>query len=106
MLDKLTSEDFFPLIDQEFTIQAEASEPFKVKLITVTDLGSETPGSADPSGGREGRRPFSIVFRGQPDPVLPQRIYQIENQSLGSLSIFLVPIGPDQEGMLYEAVFN
>jgi hypothetical protein len=52
--------------------------------------------------------PFSAVFRGPRDPVLPQRIYRVEHDGIGTLEIFLVPVGPDpkQGGMLYEAVFN
>ena len=46
------------------------------------------------------------MFRGPGEPVLAQRIYPLDNQTLGRLEIFLVPIGPDDEGMRYQAVFN
>jgi hypothetical protein len=38
--------------------------------------------------------------------VLPQQIRRVEHPSLGSMEIFLVPIGPDASGMQYEAVFG
>jgi len=38
-------------------------------------------------------------------PLLPQRIYPMEHAHLGVFELFLVPIGPDQHGMGYEAVF-
>jgi hypothetical protein len=56
---------------------------------------------ADPSG-----RPFSLLFRGRADLVLPQRIYSLEHRQLGTLEIFLVPVGRDSSGVQYEAVFN
>jgi hypothetical protein len=50
--------------------------------------------------------PFSIIFRGPSGQSLPQRIYRLEHAQLGTLDLFLVPIGPDGVGMCYEAVFN
>jgi hypothetical protein len=38
-------------------------------------------------------------------PPLPQHIYALEHTSLGKLELFLVPIGPDERGMRYQAVF-
>jgi hypothetical protein len=47
-----------------------------------------------------------LLFRGPRTPVLPQRIYRLEHAVMGPLEIFLVPIGPDAEGMRYQAVFT
>ena len=53
------------------------------------------------------KQPFSVYFRtSSSGPVLPQRIYQEEDDQVGTMDIFLVPIGPDEKGMRYEAVFN
>jgi hypothetical protein len=52
------------------------------------------------------RTPFSLVFRGPLQPVMPQRTYRIEHADLGELDIFLVPIGRDPQGVRYEAVFT
>ena len=51
------------------------------------------------------RRQFSLLFRGPVDPFLSQGTYRLDHAELGALDIFLVPIGPDAEGMRYEAVF-
>ena len=69
------------------------------------ELASVTPGSAPPSDVDQRRAPFSIVFRGPLEPVLPQRIYRFEHDVLGSFELFIVPIGPDEAGMQYQAVF-
>jgi len=56
--------------------------------------------------GQGHREPFCLVFRGPGAPVLPQRTYKIESSHLGTLEIFIVPIGPDELGMKYEAIFG
>ena len=50
--------------------------------------------------------PFALTFRGPASPVLQQQIYSLTHPELGDSEIFLVPIGPDKQGMLYEAIFN
>ena len=73
-----------------------------MELIEVTEPGSAP--IADETAPK--RRPFSIVLRGPMDALLPQNIYEVEHEEMGALSIFMVPIGPDREGMRYEAVFS
>ena len=58
------------------------------------------------AGSPAAPRPFSLVFRGPRESFLPQRIYRVEHPALGSLEIFIVPIGLDASGYRYEAVFN
>ncbi|MBE0611635.1 MAG: hypothetical protein IH609_19800 [Dehalococcoidia bacterium] len=67
-------------------------------------LESITPAGALPVGG--GRQPFSLVFRGPANPLLPQAIYRLESDAVEPLEIFLVPIGRDADGVTYEAIFN
>ncbi len=95
-LRSFTIETFAPLVGERFGIHTERSSLLEAELI-----------SAEPCGGRVagGRAPYSIVFRGPSQPVLAQRIYRIEHAVLGSFELFIVPIGPDQSGMRYEAVF-
>lgn len=52
------------------------------------------------------RTPFSLLFRGPLEPVLPQQLFLVRHPRLGEFQMFLVPIGPDQAGMRYEAVVN
>ncbi|MGH3089577.1 MAG: DUF6916 family protein [Rubrobacteraceae bacterium] len=51
-------------------------------------------------------RPFSAAFRGSGDVPLSQGIHRMEHREIGAFELFLVPVGPDGEGLLYEAVFN
>jgi hypothetical protein len=92
---ELTLEIVEPLVGDAFTIAAEPA-PIGLALETAVALG-EWPG---------GRQPFSLTFRGPPDPVLQQGIYQLEHAELGALEIFIVPIGKDADGTSYEAIFT
>jgi hypothetical protein len=98
MLEKLTAENFSPLVEQEFQIELEHNKTLLVRLIEVT-INNQ-------SEEREGRQSFSILFRGPRDIQFEQGTYQVSHETLGEHSIFLVPIGPDDKGMCIEAVFN
>jgi hypothetical protein len=68
-------------------------------LVEVTPLPSHpVPGLL--------RDPFSLIFRSQSPVVLPQRIYTLKNATIGKMDIFIVPVGRDAQGVLYQAVFN
>jgi hypothetical protein len=99
MLEKFEIGTFAPYLGETFRIQAPDSPSAEMTLIEATALGEGTA----PEGQRA---QFSLVFRGTRDRVLPQRIYRVEHDAIGEFDLFLVPIGPDQEGMRYEAVFG
>jgi hypothetical protein len=100
MLADLRSDDFAGLVNERFHVHAGAGVPLDAELVEVTDL--EPPRAAEP--GRAD--PFSILLRVTGDAPLPQRIYEVEHPRLGTLSLFLVPIGREDGSFLYEAVFN
>jgi hypothetical protein len=52
------------------------------------------------------REPFSLIFRSGTPVVLPQRTYPLKHEAMGKLDIFIVPIGRDVHGVVYQAVFN
>ncbi len=57
--------------------------------------------------GSATRAPFSLIFRSPGERRhAPQQIYTVRHPELGEIEIFLVPIGPDERGMRYEAVFT
>ena len=102
MLETFTVDTFARHLGGSFRISPDDSPSFDAELIEATALGS---GSPDGGTGDGRRRPFSIVFRGPANRLLPQRIYRVEHEAIGSFELFLVPIGPDGAGMRYEAVF-
>lgn len=103
MLEDLTVESFAPLKDGRFRLTHGSGEGFEVELIEVSPLGKEP---AAGSGPGTSRRPFSLVFRGPKEPLLPQGIYPVACGELGTLELFLVPIGYDEKGLRYQAVFT
>jgi hypothetical protein len=97
----LTKNDFDPHAGTAFQVRLDPAESVELVLAEVGEL-------VDPAGREEEirRHPFSLVFRGAHRFVLPQRTYVLEHPVMGTLEIFLVPIGPNNQGMGYEAVFN
>jgi hypothetical protein len=103
MLETFTQATFTPHLGTTFRMCLDAAPGLDVALVSVTPWQPHDAGSA---AAPRPRTPFSVIFRGPRMPVLPQRIYTMEHGQLGVFSLFLVPIGPDQHGMCYEAVFN
>jgi hypothetical protein len=96
--DSLTAASFEPHVGTAFRL-VEVEMPPELLLDQVTRF------QVQPGAPRT--EPFSLVFTGDPVPVLPQQVYALEHPELGRLEIFLVPIGPASTGaMRYEAVFN
>jgi hypothetical protein len=100
MIDRtLVFEDFADKVGHVFAIR----EP-DVPAIPLTLTEAQ---ALSPNRGRPGTRPpFSLVFVAQDPRVLPQRLYRMEHDGLGELTIFLVPIGKDAHGVSYHATFN
>ena len=90
----LRIDDFTPHLDATFPMQAAGAVP--LKLAKVTPAGES---------GRKGGA-FSLIFVAPKGPWLPQAIYPVEHPALGVMEIFLVPIGPMQDGNGYQAVFT
>lgn len=105
MLEKLTIQDFSGLLNETFQLELDSDEGdiritvFDMALVEVSPLGERqsAPGM---------RKGFSILFKGPESPLLTQKIYSLTHEKLGTLPLFIVPIGPGNGGMLYEAVFN
>jgi hypothetical protein len=92
-LSRLTVEDF----------AARVGEPFRLADGTVYEL-VEAVGTG--AAGAAPRAPFSLVFAAPPDSVRPQGIEALTNEHLGTLEVFLVPIGRDGTAVRYQAIFT
>jgi hypothetical protein len=49
---------------------------------------------------------FSLIFTGAASPWLPQGLYKLSHPQMQACELFLGPIGPDDAGMRYQAVFS
>ncbi len=98
MLEKLTIEDFKPYLNQSFPIQFTPEVTLPATLISATNWGSESD---------KYRQPFTLEFRtAQKNEYYLQGTFVLEHPTAGAFPIFMVPIGQDAQGMLYEAVFS
>ena len=89
-------------MDETFRIVADETV-LDARLVSADEFRTRS-GDAPSHPGK--RTPFSLVFRAALEPVLPQRIYELRHDEMGSFELFLVPIGPDEHGMRYEAAFS
>ena len=103
MLEQFTIDTFAPVAGQRFQVHVAGHEPLEMALESVTEI----PVSGwRPDDTAEHRKPFSLVFLGPPQVVLPQAIYRFEHDGLGTFEIFIVPIGRTAQGVQYEVVFS
>jgi hypothetical protein len=96
MLDRMTKDTFAPREGEVFELTLPDGRALRVTLIAV--LGTGLKGLAQ-------REQFSLHFKGPVTPALDQRIYRLVHPELGTLELFLVPIGRDADAMIYEAAF-
>ena len=94
-LAKLHIDDFTPHQDAVFEMQA-ADRVVALKLVKV-----ELAGNSGRAGGA-----FSLLFAGPNGQWLPQATYPVRHPALGMIDIFLVPIGPLEDGNGYQAIFT
>lgn len=91
--------DFVALTGETFTLGA-GEGAMSVRLSEVTSLGWNRPAEC---GGCES---FSLVFHAAATVRIPQGIYDFTHPRLGTEAMFLVPIGPDAQGMRLQVIFN
>lgn len=99
-LETVTLETFTPLMGTEFTIHLNQHESLSLRLSEMKPLGHGVAG---------GRNPFALLFYHDHLPKnahLPQGTFTLHHTIGGSFTIFLVPLGPDAQGMRYEAIFT
>ncbi|MCP5149890.1 MAG: hypothetical protein H6983_20365 [Ectothiorhodospiraceae bacterium] len=102
-LERLTVADFEPCVGLRFAVLHEGARD--LSLVLVEARATSTAHGRD-AGDAPGRTPFALLFRGPSSPVLAQGIRRLRAPPpLGMLDLFLVPVGPSDGAMRYEAVF-
>jgi len=97
MLEELTHASFEAQLNTAFRVHFGEEAPLEIVLFEVK--------LHEPHNGPRAQ-PFSLYFRGPRQAVLPQRTYRVEHDGMEAMDLFLVTVGPDPQGMCYEAVFN
>ena len=95
---RLTFRSFGSHTDTPFTAYPDGRASAGVEL-TLVEATDKTP------AGFPGEQ-FSLIFKGPPEPRLPQRTYPMGHAELGDLDLFLVPVGRQDSHNFYEAFFN
>ena len=90
----LTWGDFKDAVDTIYSVATEG-DPLPLRLVAVASLADS---------GRVGGA-FRLIFLGPVDPVLPQATYPFSGEGVDPFEIFIVPVGSDSHGTLYEAIF-
>jgi hypothetical protein len=80
-------------------------------LLRIEDLASQRGLETKRRVGRKSvaqlkEESFSLIFRGPLEQPLRQRIHKLIHPTLGTLELFLVPVGQDEAARFYEVVFN
>ena len=94
MFDKLNYEDFCEILDTDFQL-ADTEGDVKLKFFEISEK-KETPRTIL----------FSLYLKSPSDIFLAQKIYNLQHEKFGAGSLFIVPIRQDDDGIVYESVFN
>src|SRR5258705_11907722 len=82
-----TNTKFQIKIDEQRAVEVELTEVYDLKLFPQQEQ-------------------FAITFRGPLNMFLGQGLRPFTHEQMGQFELFLVPIGKDEQGYNYEAVFN
>jgi hypothetical protein len=92
MAELLGSKDFAAHLHQVFRIETPAI--LELEMAEVTDRSNAQV------------EQFSVLFTGPLSPWLQQGTYTLLHPGMGEVTLFLVPLGPKDGRMVYEAVFS
>lgn len=99
-MEKLELETFKPLEGDAFHVTpTHEGQAFDVVLAAV----EPTP-YGDPSAYNGRRMPFSLLFHAEDETFVPQQICTMAHAEAGEVPLFIVPLGPKDGVMRYEAV--
>lgn len=101
-LADVTLETFEPQVGSTFELEVTDAEG--ERHVLGLELCEAKPSPAPP--GDRGRPPFSLMFRGPAELQLPQATYALAHPELGTVEIFIVPVGAGTDGVDYQAVFT
>ncbi|MBV8159904.1 MAG: hypothetical protein JO265_03170 [Acidimicrobiia bacterium] len=104
MAEELTQETFESLVGSRFGVLAPGGASVgagqEVELVEVRSFGAAPAQPAPTATG------FALLFVGPAGAQLPQGTYELAHPELGTVPLFLVPVGLDERGVQYEAVFT
>ena len=94
-LESLNHAQFAENLDSIFHVHLGNENVVDLKLIEVSALKDSA---------RNER--FSLLFLGPADFPLDQRMHAMDHDKIGSFTLFITTVGREEDGFLYEAIFN
>lgn len=86
---------FAAAVSSGFVVRSGDESPIELTLLECNTLVDSTAQEC-----------YTLLFRGPADLPPVQGIYSLENDQLGKIDLFLVPIKRDDHGIYLEAVMN
>ena len=97
MAVELVTGTFEPRVGEQFHARpTHSGEPIELTLASVDESRHARPDQPA----------FSLLFLSSDDGYREQQIFGLNNDALGEFDLFLVPLGPQDGRMQYEAVIN
>ena len=91
-------EGFAPHLNQTFSVGLGTS------TVEMTLVQAVKGKPRDWEGLR--KEPFSLLFKCAHSVILPQKTYPFQKSGFGRMDIFIVPVGREKDGIVYQAIFN
>jgi hypothetical protein len=98
-MSNLTKEVFEGITNKDFEVFFNQEKSSKCQLIEVKSSGIKQPKNSQVEG-------FSLLLQTTDLNIYEQSSYEMKNQELGDLALFLVPVYGDDKVIQYEAIFN
>lgn len=95
----ITKQTFENIQDKSFEIAFGPEQLSVCELIEVKAINSQTLEHGQ-------NEPFALLFQTSGDTIFEQNTYMVKNKELDEIPLFLVPVGADENGVRYEAVFT
>lgn len=95
MSEKIERDDFAKHEGTKFKGYLNSEEATELELVEISELNK--------TGQVEG---FSLIFHTPAESELVSGMVKMEHDKLGSIDVGVSPIGQDENGTKYEAVFN
>lgn len=95
--DRMVLQLFLDRLNDQFQVQLDG-QSIGLELVEATSLPPAT--SRTDLGIRQ--NPFSLIFKSAEGINLPQKAYEVQHETIGSTTMFLVPVGFGE----HQAIFN
>lgn len=89
--------DFSEMLNQPFKCLAPVAGELELKEVVALNIQDDI---------RVKKAPFILVFHASKEFPVQQGMYQLSHQEVGTLAIFLVPVGETDEHVIFEATFT